>query len=375
MQVVLFLDHACNLRCGYCYNGRKFTRTMPIEVARKGVDMALSGPPARRSLLTFFGGEPLMHLPLMAEIAGYARDEAARRNRRLRTVVVTNGTLLDRAASDFVVANDIYLGVSIDGCREAHDAARVQPDGRSSYDTIVRNLRTHLARGEGPGVRVVAVITPANVAFLGRSLDALLDLGLRNVAMNIDYEAAWDDDARGRFDEALTALGDRYVAAHRRGLPFTLKLIDDKIETHLRGGYACGDRCDFGCDEVTVAPSGRLYPCERLVGTDDRDDLVIGHVDTGIDPARRDALVAEKNRVIEGCADCALLGRCMHWCGCVNHAMTGSVGEVSGLLCWFEQRVIEQADRCAGILHAEGNDGFRRRFYVGHGASDTSGPQ
>ncbi len=375
MQVVLFLDHACNLRCSYCYNGRKFERPMPQDVARQGVDMALSGPPSRRALLTFFGGEPLMHLPLMREVVQYAQGEATRRQRRLRAVVVTNGTLLDREASDFLVEHDIYLGISIDGCREAHDDARVHPGGRSSYDQVVANLRAHLQRREGPGARAVAVVTPGNVEYLARSFDALLELGVRNVAMNIDYKASWDEGARHRFEGALTALGDRYVAAHRGDHPFTLQLLDDKIDTHLSGGYACGDRCDFGCDEVTVAPSGRLYPCERLVGQDDRDDLVIGHVTTGIDPVRRDALVAAKNQVLHGCADCALLGRCMHWCGCVNHATTGSVGEVSGLLCWFEQRVIEEADRCAGILHAEGNEGFRRRFQLRGGVSDTAGPQ
>jgi len=365
LQVVLFLDHACNLRCCYCYNGDKFSRPMPLDVARRGVDMALDGSPDRRALLTFFGGEPLLHLPLMRRIAAYARGEADRRQRRLRMVVVTNGTLLDDEAADFLVDNDIYVGVSIDGCRDAHDTARVFADGGPTHDIVTRNVRAYLARGEGPGLRVVAVIDPANVEHLGRSLDALLDLGVRNVAMNIHYEADWDDDARERFGVGLTALGDAYMDAHRRGIPFTLQLLDDKIAAHLHGGYSCADRCDFGCEEAAVAPSGNLYPCERLVGEDDRDDLVIGHVDTGIDAARRDALVSSKNEVMLDCADCALLGRCMHWCGCVNHALTGSVGEVSGLLCWFEQQVIEQADRCAGVLHEEGCEGFRRRFYVG----------
>jgi hypothetical protein len=43
--------------------------------------------------------------------------------------------------------------------------------------------------------------------------------------------------------------------------------------------------------------------------------------------------------------------------------MTGSVGEVAGLLCWFEQRIIEEADRCASVLYDEGNPEFLRRFY------------
>ena len=56
--------------------------------------------------------------------------------------------------------------------------------------------------------------------------------------------------------------------------------------------------------------------------------------------------------------------RCVHWCGCVNHAMTGSVGDVDGLLCWIEQLRIEQADRCAEVLYAERNPAFLRRFYL-----------
>ena len=40
MRVVLFLDHACNLRCNYCYIGPKFQRRMPWEIARRGIDLA-----------------------------------------------------------------------------------------------------------------------------------------------------------------------------------------------------------------------------------------------------------------------------------------------------------------------------------------------
>jgi hypothetical protein len=98
------------------------------------------------------------------------------------------------------------------------------------------------------------------------------------------------------------------------------------------------------------------------VGEDTRDDVVIGDVFEGVDPVRRDALIAAKNAILPDCAECALQPRCVHWCGCVNRAMTGQVGDVHGLLCWFEQRLIGQADRCASTLFEEENDGFVRRF-------------
>jgi len=363
VKVCLFLNHACNLRCSYCYNGRKFDRRMPDAVARRAVELAFEGGGEQDVQISFFGGEPLLEMPLLTRSIAQARHLADEQGRTVRFVVVTNGTLLQGRALDDLLDQRVYFGVSLDGCREAHDATRRYPDGRSSYGVVTRNLAALLSRGAGAGLKVIAVIDPANVRDLPRSFDALLDLGVRQISMNVNYEAEWSDDARLRFQDSLAALGDRYLAAYRRGARFTLNLLDSKIVTHLKGGYACADRCDFGCGEVAVAPSGRLYPCDRLVGQDDRDDVVIGYIDTGIDPHLRDELIQRKNQVLSSCGDCALLPRCMHWCGCVNHAMTGTVGEVSGLLCWFEQQIIEQADRVATALYGERNEGFLLRFY------------
>ncbi len=360
MRVTLFLDHACNLRCTYCYNGRTFRRTMPWEVAERGIALAFDGPGPCR--VSFFGGEPLLRWDLVLACLDHAAAEARRRGSAVEHVLVTNGTLLDRARRDELLRREVFVAVSVDGDAIAHDATRRTARGGPSWARVVRHVRPLLAAR--PGTKVIAVVDPANVDRLAESLDALLDLGARNLSMNLNYEADWDEAARDRFTSALGRLGERYVAAYRAGRIFSLNLLDSKIVTWVKGGFTCADRCDFGCREVAVSPTGRLYPCDRLVGQDDRDDVVIGDVWRGVDVARRDALVAAKDAVLEGCEGCALLPRCMHWCGCVNHAMTGSVGEVSGLLCWFEQRIVEEADRCAALLAAEGNPTFQRRFYL-----------
>ncbi len=360
MRVSLFLNHACNLRCRYCYNGSKFQRPMPQEVARLGVELALAQPGRHR--VSFFGGEPLLELERIRWVMDYARRRAQELEREVHHLVVTNAVLLDQERLDFFLEHDVYVALSVDGGPAAHDATRPFADGSSSYAVVARNARRLLALR--PGNKLIAVIDPLNVDHLPDSFDALLDLGARNLSMNVNYEADWGEAERERFQVALHQLGERYLAAYRRGVVFTLNLLDSKIVTHLKLGYADRDRCDFGCEEVAVSPRGRLYPCDRLVGQDDRDDVVIGDVWKGVDLAARDALIAQKNEVLEDCADCALLGRCMHWCGCVNHAMTGRVGGVSGLLCWFEQRMVEQADRVAAELFKERNDTFLRRFYA-----------
>jgi uncharacterized protein len=361
MRVSLFLNHACNLACRYCYNGEHFSRAMPWDVAKAGVELALAQPGSKHRV-SFFGGEPLLEMALIRRVMDYCAQRKDETGIDLYHLVVSNAVLLDEEKLGYFLDNDVYVAVSVDGCRQAHEATRCFADGSSSYDRVRANATRLFA--ERPGNKVIAVIDPLNVDWLGDSFDALLAMGARNLSMNVNYEGRWEEPERARFERALRQLGDRYIAAYRRGAAFTLNMLDSKIVTHLKLGYADGDRCDFGCEEVAVSPRGRLYPCDRLVGMDDQDDIVIGDVFEGIDPQRRDALIAEKNKVMDDCADCAVVHRCMHWCGCVNHAMTGSVGGVAGLLCWFEQRMIEEADRVASILFQEENPGFIRRFYA-----------
>jgi uncharacterized protein len=360
MRLTLFVDHACNLACSYCYNGEKFRKPMSLSTARKAVDL-VQGMDSPLRQVSFFGGEPLLQWDLIQEVTAYVRGVTE--GHSVAMAVTTNGTLLTDPRLEWMRENAFHVGVSLDGCEEAHNATRPYGGGAPSAMDVTAGVRRLLSHGLP--LKTVSVIDPANVDFLGQSFQYLLDLGVRDMSFNINYEGAWDDAARERFQAALERLSGAYVDAYSRGLSFKLNLLDSKIVTHVKMGFSCKDRCDFGCAEIAVSPSGRLYPCDRLVGEDSNDAVVIGTLDAGVDIARRDRLVAEKNRELEECLDCDIVQRCMHWCGCVNYAMTGSVGEVDGLLCWFEQTVVLAADQAAEILYREANPGFLRRFYGG----------
>jgi sulfatase maturation enzyme AslB (radical SAM superfamily) len=56
--LVLMVNHACNLRCDYCYTGAKFSRRMSRSIAEKAIDRALDSLETGGTLeLGFFGGE------------------------------------------------------------------------------------------------------------------------------------------------------------------------------------------------------------------------------------------------------------------------------------------------------------------------------
>jgi uncharacterized protein len=362
LKLTLFVNHRCNLRCTYCYTGEKFDRPMPLEVAKRAVELGLDDARGGFVLVSFFGGEPLLETPLLEAIVEHTKARGAARGVRIFFGLATNGTLLGERRLRLLRENDFIVQLSLDGLRAAQDATRRFARGRSSSAVVEKNLRTLL--GTSLFLRVLSVVDPANVAHLGASFDHFMDLGARRIQFSPNYSAPWDDRACALFEEALSDLGSRYMARLRGGDDVRLDPINGKIVTHLAKGYQPKDLCQFGEGEIAVAPSGRIYPCDRLVGEDTNEEVCIGHLDRGIDGEKRDHLVRAKNAPDPECAACEHRPRCMHWCGCANYETTRSVGGVSPVVCWFERTFIAEADRVANTLFSERNPTFLRRFYV-----------
>jgi uncharacterized protein len=334
---------------------------MPRDVLEKGVRMAFAA--GNKARISFFGGEPLLEKGLIRQAVSLARtiEKSGQSSLPLSFSTTVNGTLLDDETLDYFSKEKFHLVVSLDGSRQAHDATRRDLQGRSSYDRIATNLKNALKTI--PSTETISVIDVSNVDYLSESFDALLDLGVKNLNFSFNYEADWNDKAMEVLEAQLGEISKRYLELYRSGRDIHFDLFDSKIITHLKEGYSCRDRCRFGDGEITVAPSGRLYPCERLVAEDDNDEVCIGHVDTGVDMGKVLEMARQKNTPDADCQACGYQNRCMFWCGCVNYATTGRVGETSGVLCALEQLAIQYADKVAGTLFEEKNTPFLRKFY------------
>jgi uncharacterized protein len=364
MELTLFLDHACNLRCTYCYNGDKFTRRMERDTMAKAIALALEQRP-RHLDLSFFGGEPLMHVDLMREAMQLAEAAIAKMPQprpSLRFIVNTNGTLID----DEVVAllappKAVTVFVSVDGERETHDKFRVNQAGHGSYDAVLRGLGR--LRDAGIAYQLVAVVNVATAATLGRALSACSELGAVKVTFAPNFRDEWDEASVALLREGLRAAGDAWMQMFRAGRQMPIEPLHGKILTHLKGGIPCPSRCLLGGTEFCVTPSGRIYPCAQMVGEDRGEQLVIGHVDSGLDRAALAEMQKEKDRVEDTCAPCALRDRCQSHCGCRHVALTGKLGEITTALCELESAFIEQADRVAETLYAEQCPAFIEYYY------------
>ncbi len=364
MDVSLVLTHDCNLGCGYCYTGAKFRKRMPRDVASKGLDLAF-GDGAHEVQLSYFGGEPTLELALLLDVAREARERARASGKKLVQTVTTNGTLLDRAAIDALYALDVYVALSIDGVKAAHDANRPKMGGGSSFDAVERALRLLVEAGKP--FETISVVTPASARHLGETAEWLFEVGVPRLGFNPCYEAAWGDDDLAAWESGLRSAAATMARWMRAGRTVSVSVFDNKILAALKGGLGLEDKCKLGDGFVAVSPEGHLYPCERLVAEDDDPRHRVGHVDRGLDFARvcglRPEVGEDKHATNDECGSCAEKFRCSASCACANLAETGSLQVAGGVQCWHERTVARVADEMAQGLFAELNPVFLRWFY------------
>jgi len=369
MNFTLCLTHACNLRCAYCYAGAKSARRMTWEVAKRAVDFALDHSLHQARILGqnpaaqvgYFGGEPLLEWPLLVRSADYAIARAADQGIKLKKTVTTNMTLLDAGKAAWFSENGFYLGLSLDGNQAMHDALRRYPDGTGSHRDASKFLEYF--RGPHSTGEVIVVVDPRNVEHLAESVEWLLKQDIHDISLNPNFYIDWPDSTLLTWKKACDRIGDLYVERYRQGVPVRINVIDGKIQVRLNEGYAACDRCGFGHNEIAIAPSGNIYPCERVVSDDTDEALKIGDVFTGFDKAKQSRIVAGRGNIEAECLDCPVKERCMNWCSCINVATTGAINKVSGIVCHHERMVIEMADRVGETLFAEANPTFLAKFY------------
>ena len=75
----LGVSHACNLACTYCFANEPAylgkNKLMTTQTALKGVDYLVENSGSNDELsVIFFGGEPLLNLPVVSKTAAYCRE-------------------------------------------------------------------------------------------------------------------------------------------------------------------------------------------------------------------------------------------------------------------------------------------------------------
>ena len=340
MKCTLLVTQKCNLACDYCYIEKKNSR-MAIPTAKKIIDFVFANAAKDEKIeIGFFGGEPLLEFDNLKEITDIIQSHKSFDADRVNISVVTNGTIFSNQIATFLAEKNVVLCVSCDGPEEVQDIHRHFPDGSGSSKIVEQNLRKALKFF--PLIPVNAVYSPKNLHFLPEVVDYLVSLGAVNIYLNPDISAKWTQKEADMLPKIYESIGWKYVNFYLQGKPKYISLIDSKIAVILREGYKPTERCRMGQGEFAFTPSGNIYPCERLVGTDDGKKHCIGNINYEVKPIKICISNSCTAKNLE-CKECELTEYCMNWCGCTNFYSTGSYGKVGPFMCASEKAAINVA--------------------------------
>ena len=273
MNLILSLTHNCNLRCNYCYAGKKVAKSMSKETAFKAIDFAISKSKDKLEI-AYFGGEPLLEYELLQEISAKAKKECEQKGLKLVQSITTNGSLLDKQKLEYLKRESIFINLSIDGNEAMHNIHRLYAGNKSSFSDVKRALELLSSYKR---YKTITVVTPNNIKYLLDSIEFLDSMRVPKIVLSIDYFANWNEHSKV-YEEIFYKVGKYVINSFQNNSAIIIEPFNSKIVMHIKN--SCNS-CKFGEYKYAVAPSGAIYPCERLIAND-IGTLSIGNVDSGI---------------------------------------------------------------------------------------------
>jgi len=149
--IILEMTENCNLSCKYCGNGELYEYSheyggneLKIETVKKFFDyweiywLKYSYKYMNREItVSFYGGEPLLKFNRIKDVVNMLSVRYP--TMKFIYKMTTNGTLISKNI-EFLVENDFYITISLDGDQKANQY-RVDKKGRPIYGKVFDNLK------------------------------------------------------------------------------------------------------------------------------------------------------------------------------------------------------------------------------------------
>ena len=262
----------CQMACDYCFYhdlaeyGAPANTRMSQKTARQLIARVKESG-ARRVHFAFQGGEPLLwgqeHFDDFFEDVKEAGLDAT-------YAVQTNGLVLTDAVYCRIFAeHDVLVGISLDGDRALHDMARKTPDGKGTYERVMRGIEQ--LKKYGVRYNLLTVISANTARHPAQLYKFYKKMGVSHVQL-IPCLPPLEKDAPGKYAPTPEALGQFLIGFYRLWCedfkggqpPFSVREFDQALATlQGRGGF-CG-ACGFCTPQLIVEADGSTYPCDFYV--------------------------------------------------------------------------------------------------------------
>jgi uncharacterized protein len=375
LRVTVLTTLQCNFACDYCIQGdhgeyNKTAAKMSMETAARVAEWSerrMDAVAPKSFALTFFGGEPLLNLPVVYYLAERLSGACEARGIGMVINIITNGLLLTPEVIDRLTPYAaIGVKVTLDGDRDTHNRMRPLRGGQGTFDKILNNIRLvadkcRLSIGGNFDESSVDSY-PALLDFLREQefADKLAKVAFKPIIREAKPQppkgfiplTAVSGEGKPLNGTCMTSAGSGVTTS---GACDTCHFLDDKMsflrEETTKRGFKTVDGVHMGPCEIhkqhahTIGPDGSLYACPGFAGNVPQST---GHIDGRADEWRSAAAQRfAKITAWHECNDCAFIPVCAGGCSAAAHTELGDMQKPNCHKPSFEAGVIALAHQAA----------------------------
>jgi uncharacterized protein len=371
LNITLLTTLQCNFACDYCFQGdhgdyNERADRMSLETARGTIawmTRELDRVHPGKFVLTFFGGEPLLNLPAMYEIAERMWEATQARQVPMYVNIITNGLLLTPDVVDRMLPFGLNgVKITLDGDRDTHNRMRPLRGGQGTFDRIVENVRkvAHKCR-----IAIGGNFDESSVDSYPALLEFLKQQDFADKLSKVFFKPIFRTgpvSAKGIIPLTPIAAKDKLngtcmtsVGSGAGKACDSCNVLDDKLtflrQETKRFGFPTHDGVHNGPCHVhkqhahTIGPDGSLYACPGFTG---QLALSTGHIDDRKDSWRESAL-ERFNRLHpwKECGDCAFIPVCAGGCVAASYSQLGDMNTPTCHKRSFESALVSLAENAA----------------------------
>lgn len=277
-SIVIKATSYCNQFCDYCYTHYTHhdkiakPKVMSLDTVYKIISSYTNfvdnvETNFNNMYLIWHGGEPLLAgINYFYEIMEIEK-KFIQAGYKLFNGIQTNGTLINEEWIYFLKENKFWVGVSLDGPKEIHDANRHYKKNISSFEVVYPNLM--LLKENKIDLSVISVISKESVERCQEIFTFFNELDIPSVDFIPCFlygdERSLDSESYSNF---MIEMFDLWAASPNKNSKIRF-LNDIKKKINLlkagKGTICIGCELSGRCGEnFSILPNGDIYPCECL---------------------------------------------------------------------------------------------------------------
>lgn len=250
--LLVVMSEGCNLDCSYCGVNKKSTATIDPALYLEEFRKLRAAQPNETIAVDFFGGEPLMQMPIVRQIIDGISSDG-----NVTMFMSTNGLLLTQPIVDYLVSSGVELSLSFDGLWQ--DKNRLQFTGKGTRQRLLDKKELICSI---PNLKIHSMISRGCYNLLENYKFIQEHFGINAELTIVRDVGTWDMFSVRKLNAGITELIDWYIDNPNEDLPpFIKTYLTHFLSYHLTHEEKLN--CGAGSSMFMFADN-KLWPCTRF---------------------------------------------------------------------------------------------------------------